>query len=197
MHPNPAFRRVPEARSLAFARGRGFGTLAVDGGAAGPLLAHVPFLLSGDGREAETHLARPNPVLARLPCPAVLAVPGPEGYVSPDWYGIEGQVPTWNYVAVHLRGLLSPAPEGSLRGHLDRLSALFEERLPKPPWTAAKMDPDVLGRMMRAIVPVTLRVEGVEATWKLSQNKPEAARLGAAEGVSDAALGALMREPPG
>ena len=33
-----------------------------------------------------------------------LIVEGPEGYISPDWYGVADQVPTWNYVAVHLVG---------------------------------------------------------------------------------------------
>jgi transcriptional regulator len=33
--------------------------------------------------------------------PSTLIVNGVDGYISPDWYGIDGQVPTWNYVTVH------------------------------------------------------------------------------------------------
>ena len=70
----------------------------------------------------------------------------------------------------------------------------------KTPWTTAKMSPDAMERMMRQILPFSLRVEKVEGTWKLNQNKPEAARLGAAEAVArgtpgsqTADLAALMR----
>ncbi|MGZ9809267.1 FMN-binding negative transcriptional regulator [Pseudoroseicyclus sp. H15] len=196
MHPNPVFHtRSPEA-NLAFARQRGFGTLAV-AVAGEPLLAHVPFVVT-EG-EVEAHLLRSNPIARALlaaPLRARLAVTGPEGYVSPDWYGLEDQVPTWNYVAVHLTGELELRPADELRAHLDRLSAEFEARLaPKPPWLTAKMPPDLLARMMRSIVPVRLRVAEVDGTWKLGQNKPEPARLSAADQIGGA-LGALMRDPP-
>ena len=102
MHPNPAFRKTAADRNLAFARARGFGVLSVNG-PDGPLMAHVPFLLSDDGTMADLHLARSNAVIAAgLPAQAILAVIGPDAYVSPDWYGVADQVPTWNYIAVHL-----------------------------------------------------------------------------------------------
>ena len=178
MHPNPAFRREPEARNLSFARGRGFGTLCVNGAGA-PLLAHVPFLL-GEG-EARFHLMRSNPVLRALSARGVLAVTGPDGYVSPDWYGVPDQVPTWNYVAVHLEGPVERLPQEAMRAELDALSAAFEGRLPKAPWRADKMTPEPLERMMRQIVPCRMAVEDVRGTWKLNQNKDPDARLGAAD----------------
>ena len=42
MHPNPAFRGESDARSLAFARERAFGTLAVNADG-GPLLSQRSF----------------------------------------------------------------------------------------------------------------------------------------------------------
>jgi len=60
-----------------------------------PLLSHVPFLLSEDGRRAELHLVRSNPICRAAPGAARIAVSGSDGYVSPDQYGIPGQVPTW------------------------------------------------------------------------------------------------------
>lgn len=201
MHPNPAFRATPDDESLAFVRARGFGTLCVNG-PDGPLLSHVPFLLAGDGRNAELHLVRAT-AIARLgegPLPAVIAVTGPDSYISPDWYGVDDQVPTWNYVAVHLRGSLHRRPQDELRGMLDRLSDAFEERLaPKPVWKTAKMPGDLMDRMMRQILPYRFEVAQVQATWKLNQNKPEAARLaaaGAVESQGNKALAALMRSPP-
>lgn len=205
MHPNRTFRQTPRDTNLGLARDRGFGTLAVSS-EAGPLLAHVPFVLSADAAWAEFHLLRSNPILKALtdPQPAVIAVAGPDGYVSPDWYGAEDQVPTWNYVAVHLRGPAERLEDAALGPILDRLSAAFEERLlPKTPWTAAKMDDGALSRMMRTIVPCRMRVDDVEGTWKLNQNKPDTARLGAADqmegygiGQETRMLSALMRNPP-
>ena len=185
MHPNPAFRQTPAAESLAFARARGFGTLCVNG-ADGPLLAHVPFLISEtDGLVALVHLARSNPIArAELPCPAVIAVTGPESYISPDWYGAMDQVPTWNYVAVHLRGRLEPLAPETLRPMVDDLSALFEARLlPKKPWVSAKMSDGVMERMLRMILPFRLVIDTVDGTWKLGQNKTAEQRAGAVAGL--------------
>lgn len=196
MHPNPIYRSADTARNIGFARDRSFGVLAVSdpqGGA--PMLSHLPFVLSEDGTMAELHLVRSNPIARALksPLPARLAVSGPDSYISPDWYGMEDQVPTWNYVAVHLTGRLELCPEAELRGFLDRLSAQFEARLaPKPEWRADKMDTGALARLMRMIVPVRLQIEATDGTWKLAQNKPEAARLAAAEAVAASGIGAEL-----
>lgn len=180
MHPNPAFRQVATPESLAFAKARGFGALSVNG-PDGPLLAHVPFLFDqGDGLGVLIHLARSNAIArAELPAPAVLAVTGADGYVSPDWYGSEDQVPTWNYVAVHLRGRLEPLPDEALRPMVDALSEEFETRLlPKPVWRSSKMSPGAMERMLRMILPFRLVVESVDSTWKLGQNKTPEQRKG-------------------
>lgn len=199
MHPNPVYRSEDRARILGFAADRGFGTLAVNG----PMLSHVPFVLMGD-RAVGMHLVRSNPIaraLAGGELPAVLAVIGPDSYVSPDWYDMADQVPTWNYAAVHLRGRLRALDGSQLRPHLVALSAAFEARIPgKVPWRLDKVDAGVQARLMRMIVPVALEIEAVDGTWKLAQNKPEAARAAAADAIAQdgigqevAALAALMR----
>ena len=186
MHPNPIYHDADRAQNLDFARTRAFGVLAVSTAEA-PLISHVPFLLSEDGTSADLHLVRSNPITRVLKSPqaARLAVSGPDGYVSPDWYGLADQVPTWNYVAVHLTGRLEQRPQDELLGLLDRQSAFYEARLlPKPPWHSDKMEPEALERMMRMIVPVRLSIETVEGTWKLSQNKPEPARTAVADQIT-------------
>lgn len=205
MHPNPVFRQTAHARNLAFAREQGFGILAV-GTDTAPLMSHIPFLLSEDGDTAEFHLVRSNPIARMLdtPKPARLAVQGPHSFISPDWYEVPDQVPTWNYVAVHLLGEIELRPQAGMRDLLDRQSAHFEDRLlPKTPWITSKMTPEVLDRMMRQIVPCRMRVTEVQGTWKLGQNKDGAVRLRAADaaeeagqGQETAALAALMRQPP-
>ena len=159
------------------------------------MISHVPFLLSEDGALAELHLVRSNPIVRMLKDPksARIAITGPDGYVSPDWYGIEDQVPTWNYVAVHLTGQLEQRPQEELLDLLDRQSAFYEGRLlPKPPWTTGKMSPDALNRMMRMIVPFRLRVDDIQGTWKLNQNKPDAVRLSAAEHIARDGIGSEL-----
>ncbi len=191
MHPNPAFRQEPAFTNLGMCQKRGFGMLCVNGDPA-PMISHVPFFLDPEGQRAEIHLVRSNPIARAVtqPTPAVIAVSGPDAYVSPDWYEMPDQVPTWNYVAVHLRGVLHPMEAGLMREHLDRLSAQFEPRLaPKRPWTTKKMTNETLERMMRQIMPFRFEVQTVDGTWKLGQNKPDAAREAAAEHLKQSPIG--------
>ena len=191
MHPNPIFRQAETQQNLGFARDRAFGILSINGDA-GPLMAHIPFLLNPAGTSADLHLVRSNPIIRALTLPqqAVIAISGPDSYVSPDWYGLTDQVPTWNYVAVHLRGTLALLPENDMRDLLDRQSAYFEDQLkPKTPWKTAKMTPDVRDRMMRQILPCRMTVTAVDGTWKLGQNKTEEVRQRAAQQVQSAHIG--------
>ena len=185
MHPNPVFHTAEAAQNLDFARERGFGVLAVST-PDGPLIAHIPFLLDAEGGLAELHLLRSNPIARALSVPlqAKIAVSGPDTYISPDWYEVPDQVPTWNYVAVHLTGVLRLQPTERLHDLLERQSAAYEARLlPKPPWKTDKMTPEVMARMMRTIVPCAFEVTGVDGTWKLNQNKPDEVRMRAADQV--------------
>jgi transcriptional regulator len=206
MHTNPAFRQTPREKNLAFARARGFGVLTVNG-PDGPLASHIPFLLNDDASFAELHLARSNPIArVGLPLPALIVVAGPDAYISPDWYGphdqVPDQVPTWNYVAVHLRGTLEPLPDEALRPHVDALSAEHEGRITgKRPWTSAKMTEGAMPRMMRMILPFRFHVTSVEGTWKLNQNKSSEIRARAAEALSQGnasaqEIAALIRDLP-
>jgi transcriptional regulator len=198
MHPNPAFRGTSEEENLRYAAARGFGMLCING-EDGPIAAHVPFVMAG-ARVVEVHLARSNAIArAGLPAPALLAVQGPDAYVSPDWYGVPDQVPTWNYIAVHLRGVLSPMEPEGLEPQVDALSTEFEGRIAgKRPWTKHKMGDGVMERMMRGILPFRLEVTDVQGTWKLSQNKTTEARAGViaaleAQGGLAAEIARLMR----
>ncbi len=205
MHPNPDFRKIPDNENLAFARERAFGTLSINAEPA-PLLAHIPFVLNDAGTFVDLHLVRSNPIIRLLkqPMPAVISILGPDSYISPDWYGVQNQVPTWNYIAVHLRGTLSLLPQSDLEGILERLSNQFETRLaPKPIWTRAKMDQELLTKRMRMIVPLRLQIDDIQGTWKLAQNKPDSARIGSADAVATDGIGhetstlaKYMRNPP-
>ena len=206
MHPNPAFRRETEDRALAMARERGFGGLTIVG-PEGVLSAFIPFVVE-DGILA-AHLVRSNPIARHLrfgPVQALMMVWGPDAYISPDWYGEEDKVPTWNYTAVNLRGELRLIGEDRLKPHLERLSDNFEARLaPKPAWKLDKVSPGEVEKMMRQLVPVEMDVTSIESTFKLNQNRTDQARLGAADelakggtpGLDPQGLAALMRGSAG
>lgn len=152
----------------------------------------MPFPLADDGATVELHLVRSNRIAnnCQTQQPAILVVSGPDSYISPDWYGIEEQVPTWNYVAVHVHGTLERRPQDELRAVIEGLSEQFEQRLaPKPVWKTDKVPAEALDRMMRMIVPFRFAINSTEATWKLAQNKPDSARQSAAEMVRKHGIG--------
>ena len=192
MHPNKAFRQTSRKDQISFARSRSFGILTVNA-KNGPLVSHIPFQLNEEGTYLEAHLVKSNPIveLAKEPINAVLVVSGPDAYISPDWYELDSnQVPTWNYVAVHLRGTLRLLESTELTGILDRLSSNMEARLaPKPPWKIDKLDPRAFGKMQEQITPVAMDIVSIEGTWKLSQNKPEAVRQRVSDRLKDSYVG--------
>jgi transcriptional regulator len=175
----PPFFKQDHAASLAFAEERGFGTVCAWNGTR-PIASSLPFYLSGadDGTvEVLFHVARQNPLakLADATTSWLLAVNGPDAYVSPDWYLSPDQVPTWLYQSVHLTGTVRVLSDDELAVQIDTLSAKFENwLLPKKPWTSAKMTPARLETMKKAIVGLVMKVEEVEGSFKLNQHKSEA-----------------------
>ncbi|MEO6382413.1 MAG: FMN-binding negative transcriptional regulator [Nitrobacter sp.] len=178
MYTPPLFK-TDRAASLAFAEARGFGTVCASNSGK-PVASALPFVIhhAPDGApRVAFHVARNNP-LAKLADGRTLwliAVMGPDAYVSPDWYMSPDQVPTWLYQAVHLTGPVRTMREEELDLHVDELSAKFENWLaPKPPWTSAKMTVGRLDAMKKAIVGMTMTIEAVEGSFKLNQHKSEA-----------------------
>ena len=175
----PPFFKQDHAASLAFAEERGFGTVCAWNGTR-PIASSLPFYLSGadDGTvEVLFHVARQNPLakLADGTTSWLLAVNGPDAYVSADWYLSPDQVPTWLYQSVHLTGTVRVLSDDELAVQIDTLSAKFENwLLPKKPWTSAKMTPARLETMKKAIVGLVMMVEEVEGSFKLNQHKSEA-----------------------
>jgi transcriptional regulator len=142
------------------------------------------------------HVSRGNRAAALDGRRAILSCLGPDAYVSPDWYGTEDQVPTWNYVAVEAEGPLRRLDEAELAALLDDLGAAHEARLaPKPEWTRAKMSAGRFEAMLKAIIGYEVRIEDLRGTRKLGQTKSLAERTGAADGLApiDPIMAALMR----
>jgi len=177
MYTPPMFK-PDRAASLAFAQGRGFGTVSAWDGRK-PVASSLPFLLAyaDDGTPyAAFHVARNNPLLklADGKSPWLIAVTGADAYVSADWYVSPDQVPTWLYQAVHLTGTVRVLSDSELGPHLDALSAKFENWLaPKPPWMVSKVTAGRLDALKKAIVGLVMSVDEVEGSFKLNQHKSD------------------------
>lgn len=197
MHPALAFRVEDRAILLDFLRVHPFVTIAASVGGR-PFVAQAPVVIRDlDGEIAlDFHLSRGNLLTPHLTqgFRAVVLATGLDAYISPDWYESADQVPTWNYQSVEAEGSVAPLDDAELKALLDDLSAQQEARLlPKTPWTRDKMTAGKFESMLRGIQGGRLFVERLEGTFKLSQNKADADRLGAAAGLKDHPISHLMR----
>lgn len=177
MYVHPAFK-TDEDSAWRYVEARGFGAVvAIDAGK--PVGAHVPLMTLGEpaGGRIQFHVARLNPlheIIAKAPS-VLVTVWGPDAYISPDWYVSADQVPTWNYVSVHLSGTARVLPHEQALEHVEALSQRFEAWLaPKKPWSTTKMPARKLEAMLKAIVPIEIHVDSIEASWKLGQHKSTA-----------------------
>jgi transcriptional regulator len=173
-----AMKSMEDVRRLI--REHGWALLVV--GSSGDLrAAHVPCLLDpvhDAGGAAERlviigHTAREDPVVSELLSgqEVLLVFQGPNGYISPAWYG-EGPSPsTWNFTAVHVRGIPEVLEGGEAFSVLERTVEHFE---------AARDDPwelrgDALAyarQIAHETAPFRVRSAAIQAKAKLSQDKP-------------------------
>jgi transcriptional regulator len=75
-----------------------------------------------------------------------------------------------------------------LRGLVERLTSRHE-RTRSEPWKVADAPADFVDKMLRAIVGLEIPIARLAGKWKLSQNRSDADRRGAA-------MAELMRETP-
>jgi transcriptional regulator len=94
-----------------FIQRHGFGLLISTKPDGAPIATHIPMMLLKNSNDQEVlvgHIARANEQWNFFEQhPKVLAVfQGPHAFVSSSWYAKEN-VSTWNYIAVHVNGVLS------------------------------------------------------------------------------------------
>ena len=137
----------------------------------GPEATMVPFYLDEERGALMTHLVRNNPqVTESITGPGRVLLDDVDAYVSPRWYAtneVKANVPTWDYVTIHVRGPVSIDPEPAAA--LDvarRLTGAMEHED-----VLAPVGEDKLARMARAIVAVGVGVEQVRGKAKMSQNR--------------------------
>ena len=176
---------------LDFVAAHPFGAL-VTASDDGPFATHLPFVVDrtrGPLGTLEGHVARANPHhRAATTGEALVIFTGPDAYVTPSWYPAKAEhgrvVPTWNYVAVHVRGTPRFTDDPAfLRRHLEALTVRHEADRPAP-WAVSDAPADYVERLTRAIVGVELEITRIEGKWKMSQNRSDADIDGVVHGLA-------------
>jgi transcriptional regulator len=184
------------------------GTLVVADDEGVPHVAHVPFVLKTDSYTSslETHVARANPIWKLLNQKrTVLALfQGPQAYIRPSWYPAKQEhgkvVPTWSYVAVHVRGSASTmSAMDHLLTHVRELSD-EQESMQTKPWSVDDAPEGFISTLARGIVGITVQIAHIEGVWKMNQHRSNADREGTIDGLSERndpgaqAVASIMRE---
>lgn len=195
MYAPSAFALEDRSEIVGVLRQRAFGHLITHSASTTPALdaTAVPFLVDDDLSCVRAHVARANPHWRSAGgAPALLIVPSVDSYVSPRWYPSKREhgrvVPTWNYELVHIHGTIEVHDDdGWKRGLVEDLTDENEATVTAaddaPPWAVVDAPPGFIVRQLKAIVGLELHVTGVQAKRKLSQNRPEADRLGVIDGL--------------
>jgi transcriptional regulator len=136
---------------------------------------HIPLELdiNKDGKQIlHGHIAKENPQWKGFEeNDSVLAVfSGPHSYISSSWYDHEN-VPTWNYLAVHVYGKIKIVEEEEAINSLKKLVDKYEKNSENPIRVEDLSSKTM--RQVRGIVAFEIEVTAIEATKKLSQNRDE------------------------
>lgn len=149
-----------------------FGLLTAVSETGTPVASHLPFVMEKKNGTYFffTHLALQNE-LSRLSdgSSVLLVFTGAHGYVSSSWYG-HPNVPTWNYMAVHISGTIRKQSPEELYNQLKKLTALHEQSV------NGHIHPDHLPQnlihgYLQHIVGFEIEASKIEAAFKLSQNR--------------------------
>lgn len=158
-----------------FVQHHSFGTL-VTTRKGRPIATHLPLQLiqEGDDHYVTGHMAYGNPQWRTFESSEEVLVmfQGPHAYISSSWYEQEN-VPTWNYQAVHLYGSARILDNEELAQDLTSLLEKYEHHRENPVlWD--KLSPSLLEKEMKGIVGFKIKVNEIQAAYKMSQNRNEA-----------------------
>ncbi|GMN09292.1 protease synthase/sporulation negative transcriptional regulator PaiB [Croceitalea sp. MTPC9] len=140
-----------------------------------PWATHIPLELEEDENGKEllvSHISRANPQWKEFEKqPEVLCIfNGPHSYISSSWYK-EEEVPTWDYIAVHVYGKLTILDEEAVMASLHKLVNKYEKGS-KSPISLHEMSSKTL-RQVKGVVGFKIEITDIQAAYKLSQTRPE------------------------
>ena len=110
---------------------------------------------------------------------------GPHGYISPNWYAGKTSVPTWNFAVVHATGKPQRVNDDeAFARNLARLVAQNEGRYGGgKSWDFSQLPDTYLKGMRGGIVPYEMKIESVEAKFKLGHDRSAGDREGVLKGL--------------
>lgn len=202
MYLRRAFTNTERETQLGVVRDAGWGCLfGSDDGI--PIASHLPFMVVGDHDHEilEGHMSRANPHWKTFSSDEeLLAVfQGPHTYVTPSLSRAENTLPTWNYAAVHVYGRPTIVSEPErVRALIGRLVEYREAEF-EMPWRLDGLDEEWVASRLRGIVAFEMRIERMEATFRLMQNRAlddrerVAVALASADDTNSQEVAALMR----
>jgi transcriptional regulator len=110
----------------------------------------------------------------------------PPRLVSPSWYEADNVVPTWNYVAVHVYGVIRLVEEPIALAQILTATVETYERRMQNPWSI-DADSDFFQKLARAVVGFRIEISRLEGKWKLNQNHSEERRQKVARALEKSA----------
>lgn len=176
MYNIPNFKANDDREVLAFMQAHPFISLCGCDENNQPVATHIPVIIEerADKIFLQAHIMRKQKHTSAFEHnPKVLAIfSGAHSYVSASWYEKKEVASTWNYMAVHAKGIINWKDEGFLHSVLTRLTKKFEAD-PHSPALVSNMSEKYVQDMMKAIVAFEIEITGLEHVFKLSQNHPE------------------------
>ena len=171
----PKFYKVTDVDEIReFVQHHSFGTL-VTTRKGRPIATHLPLQLVKKDEDCYItgHMAYGNPQWRTFEASeeTLIMFQGPHSYISSSWYEQEN-VPTWNYQAVHMYGAAQILDEEEMRQDLVKLLKKYEQHRSDPVlWD--KLSPSLLEKEMKGIVGFKVKVNEIQAAYKMSQNRNE------------------------
>lgn len=176
MRQNPSFAMTDTSELRRVISQNPWATLIAVGDD-GLVASHYPVMLDPDRDDLTVvgHVGKPDDQVLHLGERELLMIfQGPNGYISPSWYGDVQAVPTWNYTAVHLAGIPEIIDTAANLKVLDDLVSHFERMLPQPRMMWQPPNTEEYVRALEAgTVGFRMTPTRVSAKRKLSQNKPD------------------------
>jgi transcriptional regulator len=141
------------------------------------LATHIPLELytKEDGTAVlQGHISRANPQWKNFKTSGeVMAIfPGPHAYISASWYD-HLNVPTWNYIAVHVYGEIRIIEGEELIESLSKMTHKYEKGS-KNPISVEGMPSEYVLKQLKGLVGFEITITDIQSAYKLSQNRDDA-----------------------
>ena len=104
---------------------------------------------------------------------ALVLFTGPSAYVSASWYSQPQQGSTWNYMTVQASGTLAWMNDSEMADFMQRFTLHFEEGQAHSPTVFNNLPAPYTRTHLPAIVGFDIRINQLEHTFKLSQNRDD------------------------